>query len=103
MDDRPEFDEGAAKQLIGKRLLVGLTYIRHSGELIEEEQRHGIVETADRQGIVLRLPDGGTFRLPPDLRRVQPARPGIYRLRATGEEVTGPDFLSSWTITRPDA
>jgi hypothetical protein len=39
----------------------------------------------------------------PDLRGIQEAPPGVYRLRSTGEEVHDPDFFYTWTITRPDA
>lgn len=104
MSDPPPFDEDLAKQLVGKRLLVGLTYVRYSsGELIEQRQLHGVVEAVGPQDILIRLPDGTAFRLPPDLRGVEPAAPGVYRLRSTGEEVVDPDFLCRWTIRRPDA
>jgi len=100
----PELDEELVARVLGKRLLVGLTFVRYSGELIEQRQLHGIVEQiAMQSGIVLRLPDGSTYRLPPDLRGIEEAPPGTYRLRATGEEVHDPDFLYTWTITRPDA
>jgi hypothetical protein len=100
----PELDEELVASVIGKRLLIGLTYVKHSGDLIEQKQLHGIVEQISKEaGIVLRLPDGSTFRLPPDLRGIQQAPPGTYRLRSTGEEVHDPDFLYMWTITRPDA
>jgi hypothetical protein len=102
--DLPELDEELAARVIGKHLLVGLTFLRHSGEIIEQKQLHGIVEQITRQaGIVLRLPDGSAYRLPPDLRGIQEAPPGTYRSRATGEEVHNPDFLYTWTITRRDA
>jgi hypothetical protein len=100
----PELDEELAARVIGKRLLVGLTFLRYDGELIEQQQLHGIVEQITKQaGILIRLPDGSTYRLPPDLRGIQEAPPGTYRLRATGEEVQDPDFLYTWTITRADA
>jgi hypothetical protein len=102
-DNPPELDEELVASVIGKRLLIGLTYVTYSGELIEQKQLHGIVEQISREdGIVLRLPDGSTHRLPPDLRGIQQAPPGTYRLRSTGEEVHDPDFLYTWTITRPD-
>ena len=100
----PELNEELVSRVVGKRLLVGLTYVKHSGELIEKKQFHGIVEQISRQlGIVMRLPDGSEYRLPPDLRAVQEAPAGTYRLRSTGEEVHNPDFVATWTITRPDA
>ncbi|HZK81678.1 MAG TPA: hypothetical protein VFC46_11435 [Humisphaera sp.] len=42
--------------------------------------------------------------LPPDLRSLKPARPGIYRLRSTGQEIENPDYLTTWTCKkRPPA
>jgi hypothetical protein len=103
-DNSPALDEELVASVIGKRLLIGLTYVKYSGEVIEQKQLHGIVEQISREaGIVLRLPDGSTYRLPPDLRGIQQAPPGTYRLRSTGEEVHDPDFLYTWTITRPHA
>ena len=99
----PDLDEQLAARVIGKHLLVGLTFVTQSGEVIEQKQLHGIVEQITRQtGIVIRLVDGSEYRLPPDLRGIGVAPPGTYRLRATGEEVHNPDFLYTWTITRPD-
>ena len=100
----PELDEEVAASIVGKRLLIGLTFVKYSGELIEQKQLHGIVEQISKEaGIVVRLSDGSAYRLPPDLRGIQQAPPGTYRLRSTGEEVQDPDFLYTWTITRPDA
>ena len=98
-----ELMKDLAARVIGKRLLVGLTFVGASGELIEQKQLHGIVEQITRKaGIVIRLADGSTYRLPPDLRGIQEAPPGTYRLRATGEEVHDPEFLYTWEIVRPD-
>jgi hypothetical protein len=38
--------------------------------------------------------------LPPHLSAFQAAKPGEYRLRATGETVENPDLTTSWTITQ---
>jgi hypothetical protein len=35
------------------------------------------------------------------MRAFQPAPPGEYRLKSTGEIVVDPDLLSTWTIRRP--
>jgi hypothetical protein len=100
----PLLKPDVVNKILGKRLLVGLTYLRKSGDLIEQKQMHGIVERINQEeGIVIRLPDGAQFRLPPDLRGIEEATPGVYRLRSTGEEVQNPDYLCTWTITRPDA
>ena len=96
-------DPDFAALAIGKRILVGITYLKYSGELIEQKQFHGVVRKVSQRGIELELPDGTTYLLPPDSRGISEAPPGVYRLRSTGEEVVDPDFVCSWTSTRPDA
>ncbi|MDE6281550.1 MAG: hypothetical protein K2M15_07155 [Oscillospiraceae bacterium] len=92
----------AVEDLLGKVLLVGITYYTLGGELIEQKQFWGTVVQADDQSIKIRQADGEVFALPPDLRAISPAAPGDYTLRSTGEVVTDPDFLSTWTCTKPD-
>ena len=103
-DEPPVLDEALVQQVLGKRVLVGITYLKHNGAVIEQQQLHGVLEAATvEEGVAIRLPDGSVFRLPPDLRGLEPASPGIYRLRSNGEEVENPDYVWTWTITRPDA
>jgi hypothetical protein len=106
-DGRPPFDHALAAELIGKHVLVGITYVNRAGEVQNQLQFHGTVIKANYQdGIVLSLAglrDGETYRLPPDTRAYSLAMPGEYRLRSTGEVVVDPDYTSSWTITTSDA
>lgn len=98
-DGKPEWDVAFAAQLLGSVVLVGITRLTPDGET--HEQFFGTVETADEGGIDLRLGGsraGETFFLPPDPRAFHPAEPGVYRLRQTGEELTDPDFTTTWTI-----
>lgn len=97
------FNEGRAAELLGKHVLVGMTYLDHHGDLEERVQFHGVVVIANREsGIVLELAaTGGYFALPPDPTCFLDAAPGEYRLRATGEVVVDPDFTTSWTLRRP--
>jgi len=105
-DGRPPFDHYFARGLIGKIVLVGVTYLNHNGKAIEQRQFHGRVEEADaRRGIRLRLLGeraGEDYWLPPDTRNFEKARPGEFRLRSTGEVVEDPDYLSTWTVTSPE-
>ncbi|MBN7463153.1 hypothetical protein I3U64_23750, partial [Mycobacteroides abscessus subsp. abscessus] len=39
-----------------------------------------------------------TFTLPPAPESFSPAAPGEYRLRSTGEVITDPDYLATWTV-----
>ena len=38
------------------------------------------------------------FTLPADADGFLAARPGVYRLKDTGEEVVNPDFTTVWTV-----
>jgi hypothetical protein len=105
MQPRPPFDQVKASALIGKYVLIGLTYLDHRDNLIEQKQMHGRIMSADeRQGFAVALEGkrkGETFWLPPDLRPFQEAKPGEYRLRSTGEVVVDPDLLATWTVNNP--
>jgi hypothetical protein len=97
-----------AQDLIRKYVLVGLTFTDADGRVIDQVQRHGIVEQVDPgAGVQLRLQspgniwDGELYWLPPDLGSFQPAQPdATYHLHSTGEDVEEPDLVASWTITR---
>jgi hypothetical protein len=94
------WDDDLARDLVGKRVLIGITF---TGSVRETTQRHGtIVETDEDRGVAIELADEGeVFWLPPDVRAFRPARPGNYRLRSTGEIVVDPDLTTTWTIADP--
>ena len=88
--------------LLGKVLLVGLTYYTHDHVFVEQKQFFGKVISADERGVTVEKPDGTLLNLPPDLRSTKIAPPGEYRLRSTGEVVVDPDFLATWNVTLPE-
>jgi hypothetical protein len=96
-------DQELAASYIGKHLLVGITYLDHEDNFIEQKQFHGnIVRINEPEGIVIRLHDSDQeYKLPPDLNALQEAPKGEYRLRATGEIVVDPDLLTTWTLNKP--
>jgi hypothetical protein len=107
-EELPTWDDDQARGLIGKTVLLGLTFATADGDVVEQVQRHGIVEHADpEKGIGVRLIgpgqvwDGELYELPPDLRPFSEAAPGSYRLRSTGETIVDPDFTSTWEIRSP--
>ena len=96
-------NRGKAKFIQGKDVIVGLTYLTSDGGMRERMQFHGTIEIANTTtGIGIRR-DGHDelFTLPPDFRSVQPARPGTYRLKSTGEVVEDPALECTWTIKAP--
>ena len=99
----PHFDDEGATAIIGKRLLVGVTYRNLDDEVTGLEQFHGEIIRASRdEGIILRLSGSSEERwVPPDLSRLQRADPGEYKLKGSGEVVVDPDLQSMWTVYPP--
>jgi hypothetical protein len=94
-----DFSDEDARNVIGKRVLVGVTHRTMEDEVASLEQFHGVVDRVSRsEGLILRLPAGGERIIPPDLSRLAPAAPGEYRLKTTGEVVVDPDFTAMWTV-----
>jgi hypothetical protein len=103
-DVPPPLDPGLVASVLGKTVLLGLSIVRPNGDVIEYRQLHGIIERVHpSDGVLVRRPDGSECFLPPDLRGLEEAPPGTYRLRSTGEEIQDPDFLWTWTVTQPEA
>jgi hypothetical protein len=87
-----------ARQLIGKRVLIGLTFVE-PGKADRLEQMHGIVDDVTEDGFAVHLSSDEIYWLPPDLRPWKPAPEGEYRLRSTGEVVVDPDYITNWRVT----
>lgn len=98
-------NRGKARFVRGKDVIVGLTYLNHDGRLRQQIQFHGTIEAVGlARGIRIRRSKyGDTFTLPPDFRSLQPAPPGTYTLRSTGDVVEDPALEATWTITEPPA
>ena len=88
--------------IVGKHLLVGLTYLDNNGQVKKQLQLHGtILEISETTVIFERADGGGTFSIPFD-GEFESANPeDLYTLSSTGEEVRGVELLSSWTISAP--
>lgn len=89
-------------ELVGKTILIGLTYYSANNKLLEQKQCWGRVMESNEKQILVKLSDGELLSLPPDLSSTKIAPPGAYRLRSTGEVVVDPDYLTTWNIHRSD-
>ena len=100
-----KWNEEVARELIDCLVLVGITYAFPDGSLGQQQQLFGYVVKADpRDGIELRLAGnyaGKKYRLPPDTSAFRRAPPGQYRLKATSEVISDPDYTCAWTIEAP--
>ena len=99
--DEPVFDPVKAAEMLGKTVLIGVTYEKADGSLIEQRQFFGTIRAVDETQIQVELEDGTPFGLPPDTRAFFEAPPGEYRLRSTGEVIEDPDYTTVWTSTAP--
>ena len=99
----PPFDLARARAILGKTVLMALRYLDEEGSLIERRQLVGVIVKADeRDGVEVRLSGsraGEVFKLPPDTRPFEDARPGKYTLKTTGEVVENPDLILTASIT----
>ena len=86
-------------RLIGKRALVGITYVKPDGE--RRIQMHGVISRGVENMAIYLRSGGEEFSLPPDPDAFHPAEPGRYTLKTTGEVVDNPDFTASWTVHPP--
>jgi hypothetical protein len=98
----PMFTEHAARELIGKRVIVGITHQTHDGRVLRRDQYQGRIVRATRvEGVVFQEPSGAEHSLPPDLRPYFGVRPGVHRFKSSGEIVDDPDLQTSWSYTLP--
>jgi hypothetical protein len=96
-------DEEFAAELLGTHLLVGVTHVDHGGRVLDQQQFHGtVIRASVSGGVTLRDPQGGEHWVPLIRDAFQPAEPGEYRLRSTGEVVKNPTWLSTWTVHPPE-
>ncbi len=87
--------------LLGKILLVSLTYYDENNEVTKRCQLWGEVTEADENQIVILRDNGEEISLPPDLSSIEKATKGEYVLDSTGEVVKDPDFTARWSIRHP--
>jgi len=86
--------------IVGKYVLIGLTYVDADGQVIRQEQEHGRIIEANENDVTVRLAGSNEETwLPPDLDAFEIAAEGEYTLRGTGEVISNPDLLGSWSIS----
>lgn len=97
-------DRNLAIDLIGRKILIGITYLDDNGATAELKQLHGmVVAVCEEDGICVELAgtrSGEYWHMPPDTSGISVADPGEYQLRSTGEVIENPDYLCNWIIER---
>jgi hypothetical protein len=95
-------DAAPAPALLGKQVLVSLSFCNTDGTPVRQVQLHGTIRRVTSDAIDVQLAGSGeAFTLPPDVDAFEVATPGEYHVQATGEVVVNPDLLTTWTITAP--
>ena len=95
-------DDTFAAELLGTDVLAGVTLLDHAGQVAERTQFHGrIVKASVEDGVTVIDQDGDEHWLPLDREAYEPAEPGEYELRSTGQKVTDPTWLTKWIVSPP--
>ena len=99
------FDQAHAEAMLGKNVMVSLTYMDKFGYLEAFDQFTGqSLRINNEDGlVVMRADTQQEMNLPPDLAHYQPAEPGDYKLAESDKIVSNPDYLVEWDIYPPDA
>ena len=85
--------------LKGKVFLIGLTFIDEDEKLVEQYQTSGtVVELTENGFLKFNRNDGSVFQLPYDKKAINEAAKGEYKEKATGNIITDPDYITTWTI-----
>ncbi len=91
------------ENIIGKLILVGITYENKNGDVLSYRQFHGRVIQADSiKGITIKNESNQTYNLPPDLNYFIVAKPGEYREKESGIVISDPDYITQWISTQSD-
>ena len=88
-------------ELVGKTVLIGITRYEANGDLIGHEQMFGTIKDINARTIEIELDNGKSYSLPPDTRPFHIADKGEYKLRSTGQVVTDPDYICTYSVTKP--
>jgi hypothetical protein len=89
--------------LVGQRLLVGITFLDGSGQITAAQQFCGrVLDVGDGVVVVERPGQDEPAVLPADTEAYRKAEAGQYTLRDTGEIVIDPDFVSTWQVAALD-
>jgi hypothetical protein len=95
--------ENAQAELVGKITLVELQHVDARGVQLLLEHTYGRIQSVDpKDGVFIEclgVRTGTTLALPGEISPFIAARPGLYKMESTGEEIEDPDFFSVWTIT----
>lgn len=90
------------ESILGKHILIGLTYLDAYGKVDKQVQLHGTITAVAGETLYFDRADGeGEFSVPFDGGLMTAEPDAIFTLKSTGEMVERVDFIASWTIRPP--
>lgn len=96
---KPKYDEKKAQELVGKDIIIGLTYLDNNDNIIERKQLYGDIIRITESGVFIIIRNTGEeFSLPPQLEAFEKAPEGEYRFKTTGEVIINPALMTTWTV-----
>ncbi|HMI96939.1 MAG TPA: hypothetical protein VK479_10545 [Micropepsaceae bacterium] len=101
MPNDDELDLNDPATLIGRTIIIGMTYVDLKGDVVRQEQHHGTIIDFVNWNLIVERAGQENFYIPYDLRAISIAPKGTYRLRESGKEIENPDLLSSWIVEPP--
>lgn len=85
------------EEVLNKRLLFSVIYKDGTGSTINRKQGCGLITDVSESQVVLQMPDGSEFTLPPDIDFDDGIKDGSYTLK-DGSVVKNPDYTVTYTV-----
>jgi hypothetical protein len=86
--------------LIGKLVIIGISFYDSNDDLIDTFQTHGIIEKSDNIELLRIIKkDNHIFQLPFDPDTIQKAPLGKYSEKHSSTIITNPDYMILWNIS----
>jgi hypothetical protein len=86
------------KDLINKKILVGITFVDSNEVVFDQYQTSGVVNDIRDGLIIMMRADGSKYQMPFDTQSMAKAKPGEYREKETGNIIVNPDYIMTWSI-----
>ncbi|MCB0323340.1 MAG: hypothetical protein KDD69_07190 [Bdellovibrionales bacterium] len=84
---------------VGDRVLIRFNFCDEEGNVVEEQQFMGAIESISDDEVVLTHPKSGKqVTLPPYFGSYTRPERGTYDLPSTGEQMVDPDYITEWTL-----
>lgn len=88
------------EEVLNKKLLFSVVYKDGSGATVSRKQGCGLITDVTDAQVILQMPDGSEFTLPPDIEFDEGIKGGDYTLK-DGSVVKSPDFTVTYTVIAP--